>query len=75
LGTVVGILLAFEVMAATGMANPADFAKGIYLALITTVGGLVVAIPHYIAHSYLLGYLDKIEVGLEKSVSQRIISN
>lgn len=72
LGTVMGILLAFQTMAESGMTNPATFAKGIYLALITTVGGLVVAIPHYVAHSYLLGLLDEIEVKLEGELVQKL---
>jgi biopolymer transport protein ExbB len=45
LGTVVGILSAFEIIATQGMKNPNAFASGIALALITTVGGLIVSIP------------------------------
>ncbi|MFN9112433.1 MAG: MotA/TolQ/ExbB proton channel family protein, partial [Bacteroidota bacterium] len=53
LGTVVGIFEAFQVIAAKGLDNPGDFASGISLALITTIAGLIVAIPHYIAHNFL----------------------
>ncbi|MBS0209101.1 MAG: MotA/TolQ/ExbB proton channel family protein [Planctomycetes bacterium] len=46
LGTVVGMVFAFRVVATTqGAARAADLAEGIYKALITTVEGLVVAIP------------------------------
>ncbi len=46
LGTVVGILLAFQGVAdAPGADRTAKLAEGIYGALVTTVGGLLVAIP------------------------------
>lgn len=46
LGTVVGMIFAFrEVALSQGTARAADLAEGIYLALVTTVEGLVVAIP------------------------------
>ena len=73
LGTVVGVLVAFRVISQTGMNDPANFAEGISLALITTVGGLIVAIPHFIGHSYLIGALDRLEGRLEKSVLARVL--
>jgi biopolymer transport protein ExbB len=46
LGTVVGMLLAFqEVATSEGKAGAADLAEGIYQALVTTVVGLIIAIP------------------------------
>ena len=46
LGTVVGMVYAFQHLAESeGYARAADLAEGIYLALVTTVEGLVVAIP------------------------------
>ncbi|MBL9092580.1 MAG: MotA/TolQ/ExbB proton channel family protein [Planctomycetaceae bacterium] len=46
LGTVMGMIEAFSMVAASqGSARAADLAEGIYLALVTTVEGLVVAIP------------------------------
>ncbi len=67
-GTVVGIFLAFESIAQNGMNDPSVFAEGISLALITTIGGLIVAIPHYISYNYLMGWLNSYEVGLEKAI-------
>lgn len=72
LGTVVGIFEAFQVIAAKGLDNPGDFASGISLALITTIAGLIVAIPHYIAHNFLTGKLDSLEIRLEKLVLTRL---
>jgi biopolymer transport protein ExbB len=46
LGTVMGMIEAFSMVASSqGTARAADLAEGIYLALVTTVEGLVVAIP------------------------------
>ena len=52
LGTVVGMIFAFQQLAESeGYARAADLAEGIYLALVTTVEGLVVAIPSLAAFS------------------------
>ncbi len=72
LGTVTGIFEAFQVIAAKGLENPGEFASGISLALITTIAGLIVAIPHYIAHNFLTGKLDSLEIGLEKLVLPKL---
>ena len=54
LGTVVGMIVAFRQLSISGgMAIGADLAEGIYLALVTTVEGLVVAIPTLAVHSIL----------------------
>jgi biopolymer transport protein ExbB len=68
LGTVIGIYEAFQVIGATGLQDPAQFASGISYALITTIVGLIVAIPHYIAHNYLSGELDSLEIKMEKCI-------
>ncbi len=72
LGTVIGVLSAFEAISQQGMDDPSVFASGISLALITTVGGLIVAIPHYIGYNYLIGMLDKIEAKLGREMSHKI---
>lgn len=69
LGTVIGIYEAFQVISATGLDDPGKFASGISYALITTIVGLIVAIPHYIAHNYLSGELDSLEIKLEKQIA------
>ncbi|MES2527098.1 MAG: MotA/TolQ/ExbB proton channel family protein [Bdellovibrionota bacterium] len=68
LGTVVGIYEAFQVISNTGLQDPGQFAAGISYALITTIVGLIVAIPHYIAHNYLSGELDSLEIKMEKRI-------
>jgi len=73
LGTVLGVLGAFKVMASQGTGDPSLFASGISVALITTVGGMIVAIPHFIGHNYLLGQLDSIESKVEKDLMTKVL--
>lgn len=68
LGTVIGIYEAFSVISAKGLSDPGAFAQGVSFALITTIVGLIVAIPHYVAHNYLSGELDSLEIQMEKQV-------
>jgi len=68
LGTVVGVLMAFEAISKVGMGDPSVFARGISLALVTTVGGLIVAIIHTVGYNYLIAYLDTIEADVEEEL-------
>ena len=72
LGTVIGILNSFDSISHLGLGDPTIFSSGISIALITTVAGLVVAIPHYIGYNYFIGSLDKLEIKLEKLVLDKI---
>ena len=73
LGTVIGMILAFRKMAVSqGQAEIASLAGGIYTAMITTVGGLVVGIISYIAYNQLAAMLTQITKRLEKEGNQLI---
>jgi biopolymer transport protein ExbB len=72
LGTVIGILNSFDSISHLGLGDPTVFSSGISIALITTVAGLIVAIPHYIGYNYFIGSLDKIEIKLEKVILDKI---
>lgn len=59
LGTVVGMILAFREVADTqGAARAGELASGIYQALVTTVGGLLVAIPALAAYAVFRNRVD-----------------
>lgn len=61
LGTVIGMVMAFREVAATqGAARAADLAEGIYLALVTTVEGLIVAIPALAVFAFFRNRLDQL---------------
>jgi len=68
LGTVVGIFSSFDVISKVGLDDPMNFSGGISLALITTIVGLIVSIPHYIFYNYFIGTLDNMEITLKSEV-------
>ncbi|MBM4000226.1 MAG: MotA/TolQ/ExbB proton channel family protein [Planctomycetes bacterium] len=60
LGTVTGMIMAFEQVARTqGSAGAAELAEGIYQALVTTVVGLIIAIPSLGAFAILRNRVDE----------------
>lgn len=65
LGTVWGILDAFQAMGAKGSALLSDVAPGLSSALLTTVIGLFVAIPSGFGYNLLLGKIRKLAVNLD----------
>lgn len=70
LGTVVGMIFAFQQVAETqGAARAPELAAGIYQALVTTVGGLLVAIPALAAYAVFRNRVDGLvaELALEAS--------
>ncbi len=72
LGTVVGVLNSFDNITVSGLGDPTVFSAGISVALITTVAGLIVAIPHYVAYNYFLGVLDNLELTIEREVLKQL---
>jgi biopolymer transport protein ExbB len=67
LGTVTGIIKAFNALTQGGSGDPRMLSGGIAEALITTAAGLVVAIPALIGYRYLRGRVDRIVIEMEKS--------
>jgi biopolymer transport protein ExbB len=53
LGTVIGVMITFAAIAATGDVNVTAIAPGIAAALVATVAGLVVAIPSLFGYNYI----------------------
>jgi biopolymer transport protein ExbB len=66
LGTVTGIIKAFNAIQEGGVGDPRALSGGIAEALITTAAGLIVAIPALFAYRYLRGKVDAIVVEMEK---------
>ncbi len=67
LGTVMGMIEAFTVIAVQGVGTPATLGGGISQALITTAAGLVVAIPTILLHKYLTSRVDRIVLEMEEN--------
>lgn len=66
LGTVIGMISVFTNITTVGVGNPAQLAGGISQALITTAGGLMVAIPALMFHRYFRAKVDGLVVDMEK---------
>ncbi|MEF3254194.1 MAG: MotA/TolQ/ExbB proton channel family protein [Deferribacterales bacterium] len=69
LGTVVGMIQTFMVMANQGNANIQALSGGIAVALLTTAAGLFVAVPTVIFFHIIRHRADKISLELEKATS------
>lgn len=70
LGTVMGIVTAFEKMAASGSGGLGTVSAGIAEALITTAFGLLVAIPAVMAFNYLAGWSDARAIDISESSNE-----
>jgi biopolymer transport protein ExbB len=72
LGTVLGMMETFETVNVTSsMAlSSSELAGTIRMALITTAGGLAVAIPCYVAYNYLVSRVNAITLDMEKAASE-----
>lgn len=68
LGTVTGIIKAFEAIHVQGLGDPRILSGGISEALLATAAGLLVAIPSQVAYRYLRGRVDSTVVQIEKDV-------
>lgn len=67
LGTVLGMIEAFNVIATEGVGTPMSLGGGISEALITTAAGLSVAVPMILLHRYLTSRADRLTLELEES--------
>ena len=75
LGTVVGMIDAFEALGtASGDAPPDQLAEGISQALLTTAAGLSVAIPAYLAHVYFSARADRYLVEID-AICQQVVDS
>ncbi|HNR28099.1 MAG TPA: MotA/TolQ/ExbB proton channel family protein [Bacteroidales bacterium] len=68
LGTVIGMIKAFYNMSMAGSNIEISLlSEGIYIAMVTTVGGLLVGIPAYFAYNYLASRIGSIINTMEKN--------
>ncbi len=67
LGTVIGMIQAFDAIQAAGDISPNVVAGGMKVALITTVGGLIVAMILQVFYNYILAKIDSITIDMEDS--------
>lgn len=72
LGTVWGMIEAFQVASSVGLGQGEKLAEGIYVALVTTLAGLMIAIPVQICYFYFQSRIDEI-VSRMNDVSVRFL--
>lgn len=76
LGTVMGMIIIFHAIqdrtASMNPLTPADLAGGIWQALITTLAGLVVAIPAFVAYNYFVNRIHNTVVEMERASSELV---
>ena len=65
LGTVIGMIQAFDAIMVAGDMSPAVVAGGMKVALITTVGGLIVAVILQIFYNYILSQVEALAIEME----------
>ncbi|MCY3487692.1 MAG: MotA/TolQ/ExbB proton channel family protein [Bacteroidetes bacterium] len=74
LGTVIGMVAAFDAIEAAGDISPSLVARGIKIALLTTVFGLIVAIILQFFYNYAVSKIDRIVVEMEEASIELIDS-
>ncbi|HYW68754.1 MAG TPA: MotA/TolQ/ExbB proton channel family protein [bacterium] len=72
LGTVSGMISAFEAIAQAEQVSAKLVASGISEALITTMSGLVIAIPTQVAHNLFVQRIDRFVVEMEDSAAELV---
>ena len=65
LGTVIGMIAAFDAIQAAGDISPNVVAGGMKIALITTVAGLIVAMILQVFYNYILAKIDSLTIDME----------
>ncbi|MEI6071788.1 MAG: MotA/TolQ/ExbB proton channel family protein [Verrucomicrobiae bacterium] len=73
LGTVLGLLSAFQQISAHGgYATASEIAGGVYESLLTSAAALTVAIPAFVAHSYLSARVSAVLHDIERAAIETI---
>src|SRR3989338_8905745 len=76
LGTVTGMVRCFQTIQAKATTfhpvSPGDLAGGIWEALLTTVAGLIVAIPTFVAYNYLVNRINSFILEMEKASTELV---
>ena len=72
MGTVIGMIQAFDRIEAVGDLSPSVVAGGIKVALLTTAAGLVIAIPMSVGHNYFVARIDSLVIDMEESAQKMV---
>ena len=67
LGTVIGMVMAFDQIQTAGDISPTVVAKGMKVALITTIFGIIVAVVLQFFYNYIIAKIDRLTAHMEES--------
>ncbi|MBP5782331.1 MAG: MotA/TolQ/ExbB proton channel family protein, partial [Bacteroidales bacterium] len=67
MGTVIGMIAAFDKISVVGEMSPAVVAGGMKVALLTTLFGLIVAVVLQVFYNYILAKIENIVIDMEDS--------
>ena len=70
LGTVIGMILAFQAIEIAGQVEPALVASGIKVALITTAAGLTIAVPVHLGYNFFVTRVDLLIADMEEGAQK-----
>jgi biopolymer transport protein ExbB len=70
LGTVIGMIRVFKVIAIQGVGDPAILSGGISEALVSTAAGLAVALPTLVFYNYLSNKAENLVLDIEKHINE-----
>jgi biopolymer transport protein ExbB len=72
LGTVLGMIQMFQRIQEVTLPSPGQLAGGVWQALYTTAGGLIVAVPAYVAYNYLVSRVQNLVLDMERGANEII---
>lgn len=72
LGTVTGMIQMFKVIQVAQLPSPGALAGGVWEALLTTAGGLVVAVPAYVGYNYLVSRVHNLVLDMEQAANEMV---
>lgn len=72
LGTVFGMIAMFRQIQNVTLPSPGQLAGGVWEALLTTAGGLIIAVPTYVAYNYLVSRVQNLVLDMERAANEMI---
>lgn len=70
LGTVLGMIQMFKVIQEAQLPSPGQLAGGVWEALLPAAGGLLVAIPAYVAYNFLVSRVQNLVLDMERAANE-----
>ncbi|MCF0159975.1 MAG: MotA/TolQ/ExbB proton channel family protein, partial [Bacteroidaceae bacterium] len=73
LGTVIGMVMAFDTIEKAGDISPTVVAGGMKVALITTIFGIIVALVLQLFYNFILGQIESLTANMEEAAQELLV--